>query len=50
MRERVREWESERGVSIDYNNSYLLVYEWEWESESERMREWESEWVREEYQ
>ena len=25
--------ESEREVSIDYNNSYLLVYEREWESE-----------------
>ena len=37
----MREWEW--GVSIDYNNSYLLVYEWE----SERMREWESERIRE---
>ena len=30
-----REWESksasERGVSIDYNNSFLLVSEWEGE-------------------
>ena len=48
---RERESEREWGVSIDYNNSFLLASESESESESEReserIREWENERMRE---